>query len=510
MKKKKSIKTSAENIRRPELLSLLNKHLDDSYYLDVVYYHVRKALITLEYNLEEYESIIVNGRFFGYKDEIKFSQHYDSVLKALGLVLSIRAIMINKEYIKNCYNDNLMFYDLESNVLSWNSHRAIMECIEDEDFCQIYQMILEYKTRYRISDEQKAIFEDNTIKPEYRNADKYYKLVSNDPDYVGKSVIKNNQYLNAEFDEFEIPKSVEYVGDTAFSFCRNLRTLVFTSKVSFGYFPIIECKSLTQIVVTTEYLDYYKKVLPYYEGIISDKKQNLEDIKEATDEHPIQNTIIDESEIEHVYVGIPSADPYIETEIEEEQSVDDAQIDYSLIEKVFEKKVTSYKFFWFWSILYIFNKRKQITISNKHILAQMVAKAWKYAYVEKCDFGNVDQLKKYLDVIKSLLFLPEDSKEKAVEEKVLEFYDIMYLDRILSPLLKNVPCRFLSPWIPFTSSKEVIEKSNDPNSHCLYAIKDNGIVLNEKWLGYLRNEYNVIEEFIKREINSYFRSIKNK
>lgn len=507
MKKKKSIKTSAENIRRPELLSLLNKHIDDSYYLDVVYYHVRKALITLEYNLEEYESIIVNGRFFGYKDEIKFSQHYDTVLKALGLVLSIRAIMLNKDYIKNCYNDNLMFYDLESNIISWNSHRAIMECIEDEDFCQIYQMIVEYKTRYRISDEQKLLFEDRTIKPEYRNADKYYKLVSNDPDYVGKSVIKNNQYLNAEFNEFEIPKNVEYVGDTAFSFCRNLRTLIFTSKVSFGYFPIIECKSLSQIVVPTEYLDYYKNVLPYYEQIISDKKQDLEEIEEPVDEYPLKNYVIDELEIEHVYVGVPSADPYIETEIEEELLADETPIDYSLIEKVFEKKATSYKYFWFWAILHVFKKRKQITISYKHILALMVAKAWKYAYIEKYDFGSVDQLKKYMDIIKGLLFLQTDAKEKVVEEKILEFYDFMHLDRILSPLLKNVPYRFLSPWIPFTSNEDVIEKSNDPDSQCIYAIKKDGIVLNEKWLDYLRDESNVIEEFIKRETNSYFRSI---
>ena len=85
-------------------------------------------------------SIAINGRYFGYKDEISFSKLYNNTLSSLGLVMSIRAIMLDRDYIKNCYDDDLLFYDLDSSVITWNSHRAIMECINDDDFRQIYQM----------------------------------------------------------------------------------------------------------------------------------------------------------------------------------------------------------------------------------------------------------------------------------------------------------------------------------------------------------------------------------
>ena len=516
MKKKKSTKMYAESAVRNEFLLQLKAHIDDSYYLDVVYYYVRKALITLNFNLGDYGSIAINGRYFGYKDEISFSKLYNNTLSSLGLVMSIRAIMLDRDYIKNCYDDDLLFYDLDSSVITWNSHRAIMECINDDDFRQIYQMVIEYKENHLLSDEQKSIFESKTVKPKYRNAEKYYRSLASDPDYEGHAVIKNNECLCCDYPKYEISGGVEYVGDTAFAYCHNLRTLIFTHKVLFGHFPIIECNNLRQIIVPTYLIDYFKKELPYYEDIITDHEKKIDDFEEdSICEHNDSKSIIDDTEIEHVYVGVPSADPYTETEIEEETIEDEegqteevSHVDFSTIERVFEKKATSYKYFWFWAILYIFYKRKQISIPYRNILAQMVAKAWKYAYVDKCNFGKVDQLKKYMDELKEMLYLQDDSKEKAVEEKILEFYDILHVDKILAPLLKNVPYRFLSPWIPFTSNEDVTKESNNPEAFCPYSIQEDCIVLNPLWLGYLRTKYNVLEEFIRRELNSYYRSIK--
>ena len=136
MKDQKSTKTYVDNDR--VLLSQIKNHINDSYYFDVIYYYFRRALIKLKFNLGTYKKIEVNGRYFGYDTNIVFSIKCNSILKSLGAVLSIRAFMLNKEYIKWCYNDKLLFYDIETGILSWGSHLAIMECIKDEDFRQIY------------------------------------------------------------------------------------------------------------------------------------------------------------------------------------------------------------------------------------------------------------------------------------------------------------------------------------------------------------------------------------
>ena len=136
---------------------------------------------------------------------------------------------------------------------------------------------------------------------------------------VANHVIGNNAFLEAQIKKYVITKDIEYVGDTAFSYCENLETLEFEDKVMFGTFPIIECLKLTRIIVPSPLLDYYKEELQYYENIISDNEINeIKEQKEvlAAKRNVASPQLTDESEIEHVYVHIPSADPYQEIEID--------------------------------------------------------------------------------------------------------------------------------------------------------------------------------------------------
>ena len=439
-----------------KFLKLIKANADDSYFLEVLYYNLRRALSARDFNLQNLEGFNINGRFFGYKQEIIFTSIFNSVLKSLGLALSIRAIMLNKDYLQNCYDNRLLFYDLDTQIISWNSHLAIMECINDDDFKEIYEMVLTYKKQYYITDEQKEAFVSHTIRPEYKNFDVYLKKLACDPDYNGKSVIKENEYLCSDIEDFVIPEDVDFIGNTAFAYCNNLRTLTFTRKVLFGYFPIIECNNLKRIIVPTELLNYYKEELPYYKDIIVDKDQEV-------------------------------------------------TINPDILSHIFEKKSTSYKYFWFWAILDISYKKKKASISYMHILAKMVAIAWKYVNVDGYSLGRSDQLSKYISVLKDKLYLQNNSKEEEVEERILEYYKIMNLVQVIGPLLKNVPYRFLSPWIPFTTNDDVIEKSNEPDATCLYALKDDFILINSQWFDYLCNNYEDIVNFINGELNTYLK-----
>lgn len=494
MKEKKSTKMFAEVDK--EFYKLLKTHADDTYFLEVLYYYICRALIVYNYNLSELDGIIINGRFMGNKMEVLFSPIFNTILKSLSLAMSIRAIILNKDNINKCYNDRLLFYDIEKGYLSWDSHQAIMECIKDDKFRLLYEMIATYKNGSPLKDYQKEEFNASNIRPEYRNQEKYFKSIATDPAYDGKSVIKNNEYLYAEFEEFDVPKEVEYIGDTAFAYCRNLKTLRFTRKVMFGYFPIIECDKLKHIVVPTDFVDYYKQELPFYSDIISDN----------------------EDEIEHEHVDIPPVDSYIETEPDSKPVIDspaDEQekifepINTKLLDTVFDKKATSYKYFWFLSIISLAKETNSLTLSYKDIIIRMAAIAWPIIFEDEIELGKSDMLPSYLKDIVKCTKLIKGATSNVVESYLKQHYTSQGVDKILWPLTKNVPYRFLSPWIPFTTNDEVIEKSNDNRIACPYAIHDDTIIWDEDWWEYIDSNYNDICKFALQSFINYVKKDNN-
>jgi superfamily II DNA or RNA helicase len=172
---------------------------------------------------------------------------------------------------------------------------------------------------------------------------------------------------------------------------------------------------------------------------------------------------------------------------------------------VFDSKATSYKYFWFLSIIQLYNENKQDSILHKQILTRMISNAWRYVFKEESEFPKTDQIPKYLNQILVQYMLDESSKREEVEGQVLYYYERSHLNRFLSPLLRNVPYRFLSPWIPFTSNDDVIVKSNDQNTRCLYSIHDDGISINAIWRDYLIENYNKIIAFIENELRIFLK-----
>lgn len=440
------------------LVKLLKSKSDDTYFFEVLYYYIRRALIACDYNLSEVGGFDINGRFFGFKQEVLLSDIYTSPMKSLGLAMSIRAFMLDINYLDKCYDDRLLFFDLSSNLISWHAHRAIMDCVSDDDFCLLYEMSLSYRETHHFTDEQKEIFESNTKRPEYRNIYEYCRSIAQDPDYDGKSVIKDRAYLYEDFDEFEVPLEVDYIGDTAFAYCGNLKKIVIKKKLLLGHFPIIECNNLKQIIVPTECLDYYKQLLPYYKDIIVDKEQD-----NSTEE----------------------------------------DIDYSAIQTVFDKRVTSYKYFWFLSIISLAKEQKSLDLSYKAIVVRMAALAWPLVFEDGIDLGKMDFMEKYLVEIEKDTQLIPAASSKVVEEYLFQNYHSQGIETLLAPLLKNVPYRFLSPWVKFTSNSEVIEVSNQKSFSGLYALGETGIVLNESWYNFIMGNYRELYDFAVQQFVTY-------
>ena len=179
--------------------------------------------------------------------------------------------------------------------------------------------------------------------------------------------------------------------------------------------------------------------------------------------------------------------------------------DVDKIWHVFDKKATSYKYFWFLSILKIYKETNNGSIPFKDILVKMVSVAWSWVFMENSEFPKADQLPLYLRTIQSKAYLDRLASEKEVGGNVLEFYDEWKWDALLKPLLNNVPYRFLSPWIPFTNNDDVVAKSNDPDTKCPYALHDDYLTINPIWGDYFLENYDKLTQFAEKELRLYLK-----
>ncbi len=208
-------------------------------------------------------------------------------------------------------------------------------------------------------------------------------------------------------------------------------------------------------------------------------------------------------EVEHVYVDGSFEGSYIETDIEVDEP--EEKVDYAIIKKVFDRKATSYKYFWFLAILKTYKKEGRREILCKDILAKMVSVAWEYVFDNRNTFAKLDMLPHYLKQIQERYNWDGRTNTAIIEYMIRDFYTDFGFDSLLSPLLNNVPYRFLSPWIPFTSNEEVASKSNAPNLICPYAIQDDRIIINPLWGDYFLENYKELKLFTENKLRFYLK-----
>ncbi len=225
---------------------------------------------------------------------------------------------------------------------------------------------------------------------------------------------------------------------------------------------------------------------------------------------------IDENEIEHVYVGISSAEPYIEVEVDDnsEEEINEVEetevvIEPKILSSVFDKKATSYKYFWFLSLISLAKEADSLIVSYKDIVIRMAALAWPLVMDAGIDLGNIDMMSKYLSEVSKKTKLIKAASSNVVETYMRQHYSSQGIEQILAPLLKNVPYRFLSPWIPFTTTEEVIAKSKSSAFPGLYALHDEVVVINKKWWDYISQNYVDLCDFAKKSFITYAKQYNN-
>lgn len=483
-------------MNKTTLYKYVKANKDDEYFLQVIYFLMRRSL--LKSNFRNCESIAINGKFLPEPLLVDMTMTPSHEMDGLMLLLFVRAIMINSKYLDYCSDGTPLFRRKSSFAYEWVDWMNIInQCRKDKDFCQILEDIETFNKWSVLTKEQIEAFQENTTRPPYRYLSKYYRTIA-ESDKETEEVIKCNAFVNDDkITYYTVNESVAYMGDTAFAYCDNLSTItILPPKLLFGHFPIVECNSLQHIYVHKDSLDYYKQELPYYSSIISsiEDRNTQSRFIESQPTQPVEKQVVAEKKEEKIESQ--------KTEVTQTSSPA-AKIDFDSINTVFKNVSTSYKYFWFLALLSMIRRKELINVPLSEMSAEMMALAWPYIYEYELDLGKEDSLKKIALNFTRQTPLVEKSTVNYVRYYINEHYSLV--QKIISPLLENVPYRFLSPWIKFVSKEDVIQKSNDESISCPYALVDDKLVFDEDWYDYLHDNLDKLEKFAKSSLLEYLK-----
>ena len=170
------------------------------------------------------------------------------------------------------------------------------------------------------------------------------------------------------------------------------------------------------------------------------------------------------------------------------------------LSRVFNNTTATYKFYWFQSLLQMHNEEGIYRMNVWDLVIRMVANAWFPIHYFHLSFGSMDSLHRIVTELQWMTDLPMDAKKEEVVECLTVRLDDKKVKDQLATLIRNVPYRFLSPWINYTSDADVIARSHACENGCLYSIQKTKdefyITINPVWNKYLQDYYGILTDFI--------------
>ena len=482
-----------------KLYKFIQQNIDNKYTLQVFYYLMRRLLLDTNFNNQAVKTITISRKYLPQPISVDICHTSYHELDGLTSLLFLRAVMINNSYLNFCFNDAPLFRKVPKTVYEWVDWLNIInECKNDDDFNQILEFIITLNSSQKLSDSQIEDFRKKTVSPPYNNLSNYYHLMADSNEDCDEVIKSNAHVCDDTLETFIIDENIGFIGNTAFAYCDNLSSITIKPlKVKFGHFPIVECPNLKQICVPKESLDYYKEELPYYSDIIC----SIGEQKPSTIKKDIPLTI-EKIDVEKK----PSKDNSIQEEVvvsTKKKEIQPVSINYNLIYEVFKNESTSYNYFWLLSLLSIIKRKGNPNISFHEMAAEMIASAWPVINEYKLDLGKTDSLKSIISKLTKVAPLVEKSSPNIVRQYIVEHYD--RVKATISPLLENVPYRFLSPWIKFITTSDVIQKSNDLSIASPYALLEDSIILDEDWYDYFLDNHDKLTKFAMDSLLDYLK-----
>ncbi len=174
----------------------------------------------------------------------------------------------------------------------------------------------------------------------------------------------------------------------------------------------------------------------------------------------------------------------------------DKHIDTRILAQIYNNTVATYKFYWFVALLDIVVKEQRRQISFWEIIVGMIAEAWYPIHYFRLSFGKSDSLYDQIIALQKELNIPIDANKNDIRKQIINNLDNQRVKNLLRVFTLNVPYRFLSPWISYTTDNEVVNLSQSFSNNCVYAITGGETIeINPKWEQYLNDNYLILRDF---------------
>lgn len=173
----------------------------------------------------------------------------------------------------------------------------------------------------------------------------------------------------------------------------------------------------------------------------------------------------------------------------------DKHLDIRIFSRIYDNTSATYKFYWFLSVLDLLASSNRRKYSFWEIIAGMVAEAWYPIHFFKLSFGRSDSLYDRVIQLQQELQIPISASKAEIRQRILNERNNKRVIQLLNVFTLNVPYRFLSPWIPFQNTQQVITDSIRFHNNCLYSISGDTIVINPLWEVYLIENYAVLRDY---------------
>ena len=169
------------------------------------------------------------------------------------------------------------------------------------------------------------------------------------------------------------------------------------------------------------------------------------------------------------------------------------------LNRVFDKTVATYKYYWFLGILDLYVKQGKTRMNVWEIMISMVANAWYPVNYFRLSFGKSESLYEAILTLQKENNIPINIGIRDLTDILQSMVQRPEIRKQLNFLQLNVPFRFLRPWIDTSDDREMVKRSQTFENGCLYKlVKEDGtfwVELNPSWLIYLQENYDILSSF---------------
>lgn len=166
----------------------------------------------------------------------------------------------------------------------------------------------------------------------------------------------------------------------------------------------------------------------------------------------------------------------------------------------FANTSATYKFYWLIAIIELVEERNQV-IKKRKIFSRMISNSWYTVNYFHLSFGKQDLIQKAVkEIIVFEKLAIDEKKDKIIS--ILENTNNIFTQRSLDHFNINVPHWFLSPWFPkikgendASHKNRIYFLSQSFQNDCLYGLYDDEIIINPKWISYLKLNSKILKDF---------------